>query len=222
MKQQMFFLTVVLVTALTVLSGVLQGRLRNRWGPTAEMSAAAEKLKQMPSQCGDWRLRSSHKLDETALSLLKPAGYLVSNYENQVTGDLVSVTLLLGSPGPISVHIPEVCLSSRNYQTQGERQRVAIRRADGSDDELWTLDYRASNLRGDLLRMYYGWSTGDRWSAVEDPRFSFAGQPYLYKIQLSYGLPAAAGGQSSDPCRKFIEDFLPLARKCVIEPSRKK
>ena len=99
---------------------------------------------------------------------------------------------------------------------------MAIRRADGTDDELWTLDYRASNIRGDLLRMYYGWSTGDRWSAAEDPRFLFASQPYLYKIQLSCNLPAAASGQSSDPCRKFLEDFLPVARKHLVEPSTKK
>ncbi len=220
MKRQLFFLAVVLAAAVTVLSGVLQGRLRNRWGPSAGTLAAAKKLKQMPSQFGDWRLQSSGKLDETALSQLAPAGYLVSNYENQVTGELVSVTLLLGPPGPISVHTPEVCFSSRNYQSQGERQLVAIRRADGSDDELWTLDYKAGNIRGDLLRMYYGWSAGSRWSATKDPRFFFAGQPYLYKIQLSCGLPAAAGGQSSDPCRKFLEDFLPVARKCMIEPSR--
>jgi hypothetical protein len=222
MKRHLFFLAVVLVAALTVFSGVLQGRLRNRWGASADTSAAAEKLKQMPSQFGDWRLRLSQELDQTALSQLDPAGYLVSHYANQVTGDLVTVTLLLGSPGPISVHIPEVCLPSRNYQSQGERRRVAIRRADGTDDELWTLDYRASNIRGDLLRMYYGWSTGDRWSAAEDPRFFFASQPYLYKIQISYYMPPAASGQSSDPCQKFLEDFLPVARKHLVEPSKKK
>jgi hypothetical protein len=214
-------LAVVLVAAVTVLSGVLQGRMRNRWGPSADTLAAAEKLKEMPREFGDWRFQSSGKLGETAMSQLEPAGYLVSNYENRA-GEVVSVTLLLGPPGPTSVHTPEVCLSSQNYKSLGERKPVAIRRADGSSDELWTLDYRAGNIRGDQLRMYYGWSAGGRWSATPDPRFFFAGQPYLYKIQLSCGLPAPAGGQPSDACRKFLDDFLPVARKCMIEPSTKK
>jgi hypothetical protein len=222
MKRQLFFLAVVLVAAATIFSGVLQGRLRNRWGPSAGTLAAADKLKQIPKQFGDWRFRSAGELGEVAVSLLQPDGYLVANYENQTTGDLVSVTLLVGPAGPTSVHVPEVCFASRNYQSQGERQRAAIRRADGSDDELWTMDYKASNLRGELLRIYFGWSTGDRWSATKDPRFTFGGQPYLYKIQVSCVLPATAGGPSTDPCRTFLESFLPAVRPCMVEPSKQR
>jgi hypothetical protein len=218
MKRALFLLAVVLAVALTVFSGVLQGRMRNRWGPSADTLAVAAKLKQLPTQFGHWRLKFSGELGETATSQLEPVGFLVHNYENQAGGELVSVTLLLGPPGPTSVHTPEVCFASRNYKSLGKRQSASFRRADGADDQLWTLDYKASNIQGSILRMYYGWSTGGRWSATEDPRFTFASQPYLYKIQLSCDMPTA-GAQSSDPGRSFLEDFLPVIRKCMVEPS---
>jgi hypothetical protein len=65
--------------------------------------------------------------------------------------------------------------------------------------------------------MYWAWSIGKHWSADADPRFKHAGQPYLYKIQLSSPLPAGVDLQAGDPCKKFLDDFLPVARKCMIE-----
>ena len=219
MQRKKLLLSVVAVAAVTVLSGVLQGRMRNRWGPSADMLAVAAKLKNLPAEFGDWRLRSSEKLGKASIIQLEPFGYFVHTYENRAAGAHVNITLLIGPPGPTSVHTPEICFGSRDYQSQGERQPVAIRRADGSNDELWTLDYKANNIRGDLLRVYYGWSTGDRWLAAQDPRFSLAGQPYLYKIQILHDLPPAGYGPSSDPCRKFLDDFLPVLRRCMVEPS---
>jgi hypothetical protein len=219
MKRFWLLSGIILVAALTVLSGVLQGNMRNRWGPSADVLSAANKLVEIPSQFADWRLQSSGELDESASKMLECAACIVRNYENRATGDVVSVTLLLGPPGPISVHTPEICFGSRNFKSMGKRQLTSIRRADGSDDELWMLDYKANNLRGDLLRICYAWTVGDRWSATKDPRFQFAAQPYLYKIQLSAHLLPGVITESQDPCHKFLQDFLPVARKYLIEPS---
>jgi hypothetical protein len=219
MKSHWYLPGIVLVVATTIVSGVVQGRMRNRWGPSPDTLSAAHKLAETPTQFGDWRLQSSGELGETASRMLECAGYLVRSYENQATGDVVGVTLLLGPPGPISVHTPEICYGSRNYQSRSERQRMAIRRADGQDDEFWALDYKANDLRGDLLRVYYAWSTGDRWSAAKDARFVYASQPYLYKIQLFSRLLPGTNAQSHDPCQMFLQDFLPVARKCLVEPS---
>jgi hypothetical protein len=133
----------------------------------------------------------------------------------------VSVTILLGQPGRISVHTPEICMGSQNYQIQGERQKMALPGPAGAVDAFWALDYKTNDLRGDLLRVYYGWSTGDHWLALKDARFWSAGKPYLYNIQLSGLLPPGADSQSDDPCHKFLKDFVPAARECLIEPSAK-
>ncbi len=213
MKRSYILLGVVVAFGLTILSGVLQGRMRNRWGSSPDAIRAADRLAKVPRRFGDWKLDSTGKLDETARKMLECVGYFVRTYRNQTTGDVVTVTALLGPPGPIAVHTPEVCFGSRDYKALGRREDVAIHGADGQDEQLWALSYKANNIRGDMLRVYWGWSTGAHWSATGDPRFKYAGQPYLYKIQLSSPLPPGADLKVDDPCKKFLEDFLPAARK---------
>jgi hypothetical protein len=221
MKRQLFPLMVILMTGMTLLSGVLQGRMSHRWGPPPDTVSAASKLKQLPYRFGDWRLLSSDDVGKVALDMLQCVGHVARRYENQKTGEVVSVMLLLGPTGPISVHTPEVCFSSRNYLSRGERQRVAIRGAAGSTNEFWALDYKTESLGGDSLRVYYGWSTGGRWSAPNDARFTFVGQPYLYKLQLSSLLPPPATPSTPDPCQKFLQDFVPVAEEYLLESSVK-
>ena len=220
MKRSSYAVAIVLVVGLTLLSGVLQGRMSNRWGPAPDTIAAANKLQEIPHQFGPWRLDSSDDLDKASREQLQPAGYMVRRYQNQQTGDAVSVTLLLGPPGPISVHTPEVCFGSRNYKSRSERQQVAIRGPGGADDEFWSLDYVVNDVRGGLLRVYYAWSAGDRWLALKDARFWSAGLPYLYKIQLSGLLPpGTTDPQADDSCRRFLQDFVPVAKKYLVEPA---
>jgi hypothetical protein len=217
MKRWQFPLAIVLVAAMTIFSGVIQGRMSNRWGPSADLITAADKLERLPHQFGDWRLKSSEELNKMTRNMLECAGYLVRSYENLQTGDIVSVTLLLGPPGPISVHTPEICFSTHNYQTQSQRKAVAICRTAGGDDKFWALEYKMNDIRGGLLRVYYAWSTGGRWAAPNDARFTYAGQPYLYKIQLSGLLPPGAAPSAPDPCKAFLRVFVPVAGKCMIE-----
>jgi len=223
MKRLQFVVAVVLVVGLTILSGVLHGRASNRWGPVADTLAAANKLKEIPNEFGDWRLQSSEELGRDSQEQLQPAGYLVNRYQNRQTGDVVDMFLLLGPPGPVSVHTPEVCFGTKNYQSRGERQKVVIRGPAGGDDEFWALDFKTISLRGDSLRTYYAWSPGDRWQALEDARFWSAGLPYLYKIQLSCLLPPGTTDpqSSDDPCRKFLQNFVPVAKKYLIAPAAK-
>ena len=70
-----------------------------------------------------------------------------------------------------------------------------------------------------LLRVYYGWSTGGKWQAAADPRYSFASFPYLYKIQLA-GTVARAEPDSADPCREFLAAFLTQLKEYQIDPTR--
>ncbi len=222
MKRLKFVSAVLMVAALTILSGVLHGWLSNRWGPSVETLHVANKLKEMPFEFGDWRLQSSAELDKSSQEQLQPAGYFDRRYNNRQTGDVVDVMLLLGRPGPIAVHTPEVCFASRNCERCGERQEVAIRGPAGADDEFWSLDFKLMNLHGEVVRVYYAWSAGDRWLALKDAHYWSAGLPYFYKIQLVGLLPPGTTNlRSDDPCQRFLQDFIPVARKYLIAPSAK-
>lgn len=213
---------VLLVACLTLASGAIQGRMSNRWGVPADLLAAGNKLEDIPSQFGNWQLQSSEELDEPVAKMLDCAGYLVREYLNKESGQTVKVAVLLGRPGPMSVHRPEICFSSRDYEQQGDRQRVAIPSAGSEkDDEFWAVTFRANNLEADMLSTYYGWSKGRRWRAVDDPRFTFADTPFLYKIQLASLLPPGVDPQTYDPCRQFLTDFLPVASPFLVDSAGK-
>ena len=120
---------------------------------------------------------------------------------------MVSVTLSARPAGPDLRSTPPRSVSpaeTTKAWANGSRWQSAA--PTGSDDELWTLDYKASNIRGDLLRMYYGWSTGDRWSATAIPASSLPVNPICTRSSF-LAVPAGAGGQSSDPCGSFSKIF---------------
>ncbi len=81
--------------------------------------------------------------------------------------------------------------------------------------------FKNKNLQEDLLRVYYAWTTGDHWSAPNDARYSFTGWPYLYKIQASCEMSAGTDMDSTDTCRDFLRDFLPVLAKCLVAPEKR-
>jgi hypothetical protein len=217
-----FALGIILVVALTVASAVVQGRMSNRWGPSEDMLTAGKQLETIPTQFGDWRVLSSQAMSEEARNELEPAGYIYSTYRNQKTGETINMTLFVGPTGPTAVHTPEICYSSRAHKQLAPRETVTLPDKAGGDDKFWSLTFRSTGVDGEMLQVYYAWSTGDHWLAAGNPRFSLAGQPYLYKIQLAGKLPLFADLKNNDPCRNFLRDFIPVARPHLIEPSRNK
>jgi hypothetical protein len=216
-------MSVVLTVALTLVAGLLQGRLRNRWGASPAMVAAGERLGDIPNRFGGprgdrWQSRSSEVLDDDSLEQLECTGYLVRRYENKQTGELVSVFLVVGPAGPIAVHTPEICYLSRNYRSRDQRQCVTVPGAEGREDLFWALTFQSKGLQGRSIRMYYGWSTGGNWSAPPDARWAFSGRPFLYKIQLSTNLPSGTDEKTSDACRRFLQDFVPVAKDYLVGP----
>lgn len=206
MKHISIAAVVGVVAALTAASGLLHGKLTQRWGPSVDVAAAAKLLEETPSQFGPWREAAREDLDPSVKNTLQCAGYVNRIYVHESTGEQVHVAVLIGPPGPTSVHIPEVCFASRAYTPSGKRQVETIEET-GRKDDFWTLTFRGTGLRGDYVRIWYAWGVGDHWVASDEPRLKFAGRPYLYKIQLSS--PSATGDKEDDTCRKFLLAFLP-------------
>jgi len=191
-------------------SGALDGRLTRRWGAGPGLAQAAERLAQLPEACGDWQLVQQFSLDEQTTDMLACAGYVNRAYLHPATGRMVRVAVLLGPSGPISVHTPEVCYSSRNYARPGERQRLRLKDRGATEHQFWTVALRANDVDARMLLVSYAWSEGGPWQAPAHPRLHFSGQPRLYKLQL-----AVPGDAVDDPLqmaavRDFLADFLPL------------
>ncbi len=186
--------------------------MTNRWELKKEPSEIAERLASFPEQVGAWKLSGTEELSEIAIKLLECDGYLARTYVDENTGDVVKVAIVLGPAGPVAVHTPEICYSSREFAIEQTRQPTDLKAMDGSSDELWRLTLRSRDLHARRLRVYYGWSTDGTWRADANPRFSFAGEPFLVKLQIAGRISQAEETTSSDSCLRFLREFAPQLR----------
>jgi hypothetical protein len=212
-----FKLGLLLWIGVTLASGAAAGWLDNRWGRPADLAAAGENLSKTPEKFGDWVLEHSQSLDEDAAELLQASGSTLRNYRNQSTGDAVTVALIVGPAGPMSVHHPEVCYSSRDFNTLAPAKRFHV--VGAVDAEFWGMTLEHAGLDGGKLSVAYGWNDGRGWAAPQQPRIQFGGAPLLYKLQLAAPLGGNERFDKSDPCRMFLRDFLPALDAVLLRAS---
>jgi hypothetical protein len=195
-------------TALTISSGIVYGRLGNRWGANGELARVGDHVMKLPEIIGNWTLVATDKLADSDVEMLQCSGYTIREYVNSTTGASVKLALLAGPPGPISVHTPEVCYSSRAWTLEHDRARREISAGLSASHEFWAVTMKSTKATGERMRVYYGWSTGNTWHASQSPRYEFAGKPYLVKLQLARELPFGLLDESTDPCREFLSQFV--------------
>jgi Protein of unknown function (DUF3485) len=89
-------------------NGAVEGLLTNRWHRPVELDTGIARVTRVPMTIGDWHAQSE-ELDESVLTRAGIEGYLYRHYENQLSGKKVTVLLMCGRPGPLSVHTPDIC-----------------------------------------------------------------------------------------------------------------
>lgn len=199
----------------SLLVGAVHGRLTNRWGIQPDMKEAARRLESLPEEIEGWECiaseRNEHKLDDRVSEMLQCQGSVNRVYRNTKTNETISVVVLLGPSGPISVHTPEICYSSQDYRIAADRVEQKV----SDKEDLWDLRLKAKESDAGL-RVMYGWTNDGNWDATVEPRFAYGGRPLLYKIQLAGPVPNEKADQ--DACRDFLEAFLPVLRKHLLIP----
>jgi hypothetical protein len=214
---------VVLGAALTIGSGLWHGRASNRWGIPTSVAPAAEKLAGIPSEFGGWRLTRDESLDPKVVEILQCQAHVNRVYQHQETGQTVNVALMLGPPGPISVHTPEVCYSGQGYESEGVRIAFSFAGAAADQkEEFWSVRMKSREEEGASQQVYYAWSAGNHWSKPESPRWTFRSQPYLYKVQIAGIVPdETEGGPAQTPAQgleDFVREFTAAARPFLLTP----
>ena len=199
-----------LATALliTLIGGALYGNYAQRWNPPAELAEGVMRLEKLPSQIGNWKAVENLPIDEATLQMLDCAGYASRRYVNQLSGQSINCAVLVGRAGPIAVHTPEVCFSSRDYEIQSERTATGVEETPIRRHSFWKVDFNSRNALADGLRVYYAWSPGNVWNASRSPRFQFAGSPLLYKLQLAVNVSPNVGSKGDDAGKQFLEEFV--------------
>lgn len=215
MKRLFPSVAAVLLALLTAVGGVISGQTNQRWGPSAATVQAADALEQFPREFSGWSVRSNRELTEVERRLLSCNAYFSRTYVNS-SGTAVHVAVLLGPPGPLSVHQPEICYSSRDYHVHEPRHPVSISRQLSAPDQFWRITFARKNLDADLLHVYYAWATDSQWQAPSSPRWQYGGEEHLFQIQVAaYAETEAGAADAPDACREFLDGFLPRWRKTI-------
>lgn len=217
-----YVLAYALFVALTLVSGGVAGWLDNRWGPPVDLLAAGKRLDRVPNRFGDWVLENARPLDSEVAEVLQCSGSTQRVYRNQKTGETATVALIVGPPGPTSVHTPEVCYSSRDYKTISGPKKFRVGTAGAVDASFWGMELEATSLEGGKLSVAYAWNDERGWVAAERPRFEFGGAGLLYKLQLAAPLSDRDQPERTDPCQKFLREFLPALNATLFEASSAK
>lgn len=217
MKAPPTILALATVLATTVAAAVMHGSLTGRWGQSEVLATAGAKLLEVPGQFGKWRLHSSQTFSEAELNELECSGHFVRTYQHADTGAFVSVTMIVGPAMPTSLHTPEVCFASREFnRLAGFPQAKQLVAADGSEHAFWHSVFQ-SKRGGGIVQFYYAWSTGGPWRIPKsDPRLEFVGEPYLYKIQASHATSGLAEPQTDQVIRDFLKEFVVLTKTYML------
>jgi|SRR5579875_2965830 hypothetical protein len=193
-----------------VVCGIVHGYWTDRWAPPVQVTQAAERLDTIPLALGEW--------DGEVLEV-KPgeagqgvAGCIRRRYFHRQTGAAISLFLVCGRPGPVSIHTPEVC-----YGANGFLVTPPVRYELSGGGDLWKADATRTNATEETrLRLYWGWNDGSAWKAVDDPRVQFARRPVLHKLYVVRELSAGNDPSSGEPCEEFLQVLLPVLQRTLF------
>jgi hypothetical protein len=192
-----FLAGIVLALLLTTASGLLHGRISQRWGFDQRMHDAGTRLTEFPEQLGNWQYEDDFELSKSAIELLDCQGYIHRGYRHRETGEYVKLAVMVGPGSKMSIHVPEICYEASNF-TLIESRRVWQVEANDQQHAFWGVVFKVNDVSQRQLRVLYGWSNGQTWVAPESPRWAVAGEPVLYKLQLAYALQHAGQTEISE------------------------
>lgn len=206
----------LLITFFIVIAlGVVHGVIVHRWGSDDSLDAAVASLQNVPLDLESWK-GQENTIPQQALEIGEIDGYLARSYTNSADGSIVNLMVVCGRPGPISVHTPDICFKGAGYQLVNPYQQHQFR---SEQDPSWTMDAffgdfaKTDATMTQNVRVFWTWSDGTTFSAPDNPRLAFAGQPFLYKIYITHVTERAGDSPDTDAGRAFLKTFMPVLKR---------
>lgn len=214
MKQKQL---IIAATLIVIIAGGAHGWRTNRWIANESLEAAKQRVAAVPSEIGRWK-STDFDLTEMEVSVGEIEGYIKREYIHQDTGAVAHVLLVTGEAGPISVHPPTSCLSSRGYQLVRNPTILPFK----GKHQFSHADFKNSAIDdASLIRVYWGWSSGDQWQTPSSPRIAFAGEPVLFKLYVSeQWFPTGNTQEDAGASKLLMADLLPAIDAAFARSSR--
>jgi hypothetical protein len=202
------------VFSTVLLSGAAAGLWSGRWGESQALQKAVARLDALPRSLGDdWDVEEQ-TLSDREIAVAEIEGYASRRYTHRRTGARVSVLLLCGRSGPMSVHTPEVCFAGAGFTEVGAPR--AYDGPSGPRSQFQVRDFRKVNVANPtLLRVFLSWGYEGVWAVPARPRFALAGKPYLYKLYVTRQMARPDEPLKDDPAGALLDELLPQLQKTL-------
>jgi hypothetical protein len=198
--------------------GVWQGDWSGRWKTAADPALAADRIARVPAEFNGWK-GTDTPLDSKQLEVAEIAAAISRFYVNPSRNASISVLLVCGKPGPISVHTPEICYPGSGFDAVGETIEIPWRLKTGQ-----TARFRRGLYRGmgrpepRTLAIHWTWSTNGTWDAPDHPRLAYDPSELLYKIYLIQEVDPDSAEADEATVAQFADDFLATLAPILFHP----
>jgi hypothetical protein len=207
----------VLAIVLVVLSGIVHGYWTDRWVVSPAAAEAAARLEKVPLTAGNWR---GEELPVKARETEAITGHLYRRYVHRETGQVVTVALVSGLPGPVAIHTPDVCYRAGGYRVEQPIRYKCPAAAHEPAAEFLTADLHKTKAVEELhQRIFWSWNAAGAWTVPGNPRVEFAARPVLYKIYLIREMSSRDDPLADDPCIDLLRHLLPQLRQTLFPRS---
>jgi hypothetical protein len=209
------------VTLFTV-GSIVHGNWTGRWTPLPPLEPYTEQLTRLPAVIGLWVSVDAPLDDPDSLAKAGIHGYFSKFYRHQQSNEQVSVLIVCGRPGPISVHTPDICYRSAGYVPTTEATSVDVS-LPNKIVKVWQMNFSppASRVGSPPLQIQWTWIGKNGVESPTNARLSFAFQPALYKVYLIREVVSNVSTKEAVAKTKRLQDqfageFLEKVEKTVL------
>lgn len=196
-------------------SGVAHGLWTDRWHQSEQLSEAAKRFALLPPDLGPWKGEEVEQ-EPAALAMTGAVAHYSRSFLDPETGERVLVILLVGKPARMSVHRPEHCYTASGYTMNGTPVKPQIQSEGFDTADFFTASFTHEEASGpSQLRIFWAFSSGDRWEAPASPRTRFAHLGLLYKLYIIRNFAGSGGPLSEEPGIRLMELLLPELKRTL-------
>lgn len=206
-------LITLLAASLILGAGLLHGKIIDRWGDSHEMNDAVARLQNLPASFGEWTSQA-YELNPRHLQVAEIKGYVTRQYVHKRSGERISILLICGRPGPISVHTPDVCYQGAGYKMGTKVKQMQKDPGTSQVSEFWAARF-TKEPQPAPLNILWTWSDGGRWIAPDNPRLQFYRSKVLFKMYFSREAKSLNAPVVDEVTQSFMTEFFPVLQKTL-------
>lgn len=212
MRQIPIILGVLALVGLTVAEARMSGRFE---GSSMTEEQFTELLKNVPMEIGDW-VGTDLPVDEQVKRTAGARGYVSRAYKNTITGEAVTVWLIVGHAKDVIRHTPDVCYPSSGFTMRAPENSLQSFVFDGKNlGDFFTNTFVKADATGrQLVRVFWSWHKPNEdgnveWKAPEIVRWEFGNARSLFKLYFTNSMRDYRETTEESSSMKFAKEFLP-------------